>query len=118
MLGLTQDDFAKLLSVKRATINDYESNLVLPSGSIILMLVNIIGSDALVKDSYCEFIIRNRQKEFLGWRFKNKYSLRKAAEVLGLPVKTYEAIEKCKCVMSRNTYYLLKEKTANLFSPK
>lgn len=28
MLGMTQDQLAKILGVKRATINEYESNLV------------------------------------------------------------------------------------------
>lgn len=104
MLGVTQDEFAKRLKVKRSTINDYESNLVLPSGTIILKLVDIIGSNDLMKDSYYEFIICNNQKEFLDWRLRNNYSLRKAAEIFGLPVKTYAAIEKCKSIISRHTF--------------
>ncbi|MHC1683159.1 MAG: helix-turn-helix domain-containing protein [Clostridiaceae bacterium] len=52
MLGMTQDELSQMLKVKSATVNEYESNLVLPSGSIILKLVDIIGSGDLIKDSY------------------------------------------------------------------
>lgn len=66
---------------------------MLPSGKIILKLVNLIGSGDLIKDSYCSFIICKKQKEFLNWRLNNNYSLRKDAEILGLLVKIYESTE-------------------------